>query len=61
MVAEKTWKKVKKTVDLNQTIWYITNATKKKASWKQENDLWKLSKKVKLSSFVIKIQINRFK
>ena len=35
-------KKIKKSIDLMKSIWYISNA-----SWKEDmNDLWKLSKNV---------------
>lgn len=43
-------KKVKKAVDFKYQIWYITSAQRKESAKQKLNDLWKLSKKVNLSS-----------
>ena len=43
----------KKVVDNGDMIWYITNATEKEA----RNDLWKLSKKVKIWVLAIKLEL----
>ena len=46
-------KKNQKKVDIGFMIWYITNATEKEA----RNDLWKLSKKVKIWVLAIKLDL----
>ena len=48
-----SFKKVLKKVDISFVIWYITNATEKEA----RNDLWKLSKKVKIWVLAIKLDL----
>ena len=44
------WKKIKKSVDFTERIWYIIVAARESDNKNAANDLWKLSKTSILSS-----------